>query len=129
MISAKVIIIKNNQLKYVVVDSSEMWLHAATFPNSPRRRTACAHAQFSRCSSMTNAHSETWQMAVCCRNLLLGVLSSHSTPSVLVGELFKKFGLFLNTGVCVKPQLKEHVVGEGRVYRTSIYVFFSKIFC
>jgi len=36
-------------------------------------------------------------MAVCCQNLPLGVLSSRSAPSVLVGELFKKFGLFLNT--------------------------------
>jgi len=54
-------------------------------------RTACARAQFSRCSSTTSAHSETGQMAVCCQNLRLGALS------VLVGTLFKKFGLFLNT--------------------------------
>jgi hypothetical protein len=46
---------------------------------------------------MTNAHSETGQMAVCCQNLLLGALSSRSVPSVLAGALFKKFGLFLNT--------------------------------
>jgi hypothetical protein len=46
---------------------------------------------------MTNAHSETGQMAICCQNLLLGALSSRSAPSVLVGALFKKFGLFLNT--------------------------------
>jgi len=39
-------------------------------------------------------------MAVCCQNLPLGALSSRSALSVLVGELFKKFGLFLNTGVC-----------------------------
>jgi hypothetical protein len=45
---------------------------------------------------MTHAHSETGQMAVCCQNLTLGVLSSHSALSVLVGTLFKKFGLFLN---------------------------------
>jgi hypothetical protein len=38
-------------------------------------------------------------MAVCCQNLMLGVLSSHSTHCVLVGVLFKKFGLFLNTVV------------------------------
>jgi len=38
-------------------------------------------------------------MAVCCQNLPLGALSSRSAPSVLVGELFKKFGLFLNTSV------------------------------
>jgi len=48
------------------------------------------------CSSTTNAHSETGQMAICCQNLPLGALSSHSALSVLVGELFKKFGLFLN---------------------------------
>jgi hypothetical protein len=54
------------------------------------QRTACARAHFSGCSFMTNAHSETGQMAVCCQNLMLGVLS------VLVGALFKKFGLFLN---------------------------------
>jgi hypothetical protein len=33
-------------------------------------------------------------MAVCCQNLPLGVVSSRSAPSVLVGEIFKKFGLF-----------------------------------
>jgi hypothetical protein len=43
-----------------------------------------------------NAHSETGQIAVC-QNLMLGVLSSRSALSVLVGVLFKKFGLFLNT--------------------------------
>jgi hypothetical protein len=46
---------------------------------------------------MTNAHSETGQMAICCQNLPLGALSSRNAPSVLVGALFKKFGLFLNT--------------------------------
>jgi len=45
---------------------------------------------------MTKAHSETVQMAVCCQNLMLGALSSHSTLSMLVGTLFKKFGLYLN---------------------------------
>jgi hypothetical protein len=36
-------------------------------------------------------------MAVCCQNLTLGALSSRNVLSVLVGALFKKFGLFLNT--------------------------------
>ena len=36
-------------------------------------------------------------MTVCCQNLTLGALSSRSTLSVLVGALFEKFGLFLNT--------------------------------
>ena len=48
---------------------------------------------------MTNADSKTGQMAVCCQNLPLGALSSHGVPYLQVGELFKKFGLFLNTGV------------------------------
>jgi hypothetical protein len=37
------------------------------------------------------------QMAVCFQNLPLGALSSRSAPSVLVGALFKNFGLFLST--------------------------------
>jgi hypothetical protein len=45
---------------------------------------------------MTNAHGKTGQMAVCCQNLMLGMFSIHSVLSVLVGALFKKFGLFLN---------------------------------
>jgi len=61
------------------------------------RRTACARAQFSGCSSTINAHNETGQLAVCCQNLTLGALSSRSVLSLLVGALFKKFGLFLNT--------------------------------
>jgi hypothetical protein len=61
------------------------------------RRTACAHAQFSRCSSTTNAHSKIGQMAVRCQNLMLGVLSSRITLSMLVGGLFKNVSLFLNT--------------------------------
>jgi hypothetical protein len=43
---------------------------------------------------MTNAPSEMGQMAVCCQNLMLGVLSRCSALSMLVGTLFKKFGLF-----------------------------------
>jgi len=53
------------------------------------RRTACARAQFSGCSSTTNAHSETGQMAVCFQNPTLGAPSSRSALSVLFGVLFK----------------------------------------
>jgi len=63
------------------------------------RRRACARAHFSGCSSTTDTHSETGQMAVCCQNLTLGALSNRSALSVLVGALFKKFGLFLNTSL------------------------------
>jgi len=44
----------------------------------------------------TNADSETGKMAVCCENLTLGVLSRCSSLSLLVGALFKKYGLFLD---------------------------------
>ena len=64
---------------------------------SLNRRTACAHAHFSGCSMTTSAYSEMGQMAVCCQNLMLGVLSSGSVLPMLVGPLFKKFSLFLNT--------------------------------
>jgi len=36
-------------------------------------------------------------MVLCCQNLMLGVLSSQSVLSVLVGALFKKFVVFSNT--------------------------------
>jgi len=60
------------------------------------RLTAYAHAPFIGCSSTTNANSEMGQTAAYCQNLMLGALSSRSALPVLVGMLFKKFGLFLN---------------------------------
>ena len=82
------------------------------------RRTACARAQFRGCSSTTNASSEMGQIAVCCQNLPLGALSSRSAPSLLFGELFKKFGLFLNTdllfhNLCL---IKVHTVRIGSTH-------------
>jgi hypothetical protein len=59
------------------------------------RRYQIPRAQFSECSSTTNAHSETGQITVCGQNLTLGALSSRSALSVLVDALFKKLGLFL----------------------------------
>ena len=58
---------------------------------------------------MTNAHSETGQMAVCCQNLPLGALSSSSAPSLLVGELFKKLGLFFE-----HAEIQENAITELR---------------
>lgn len=46
---------------------------------------------------MTNAHKEMGQKAVCCQGLLLDAFSSHTTPSVPAGVLFKKFTLLKNT--------------------------------
>jgi len=60
------------------------------------QRTACARAQFSGYSSMANAHSKMGQMAIWCQNLMLSALSSRSALPMLVGMLFKKFGIFLN---------------------------------
>jgi hypothetical protein len=71
------------------------------------RRTACAPDQFSGCSSTTNTHSEMGQMAVCCQNLTLGALSSRSALSLLVGALFKKVSLFLNTS-CIQGHSRRY---------------------
>jgi hypothetical protein len=49
------------------------------------------------------------KMAVCCPNLTLGAFSSRSALSVLVGVLFKKFGLFLNTPRISKLRAHHHV--------------------
>jgi len=49
-------------------------------------------------------------MAGCCQNLTLGALGSRNVLSVLVGALFKKFGLFILT--CFVSTLHHH--GTGR---------------
>jgi hypothetical protein len=53
------------------------------------------HVLISANETLPLAHI-TGQMAICCQNLTLGALSSHSALSVLFGGLFKKFSLFLN---------------------------------
>jgi hypothetical protein len=67
-------------------------LQALSFTLSLIRRTACARAQFSGCSSTTNDHSETEQMAVCCLNLPLGALNSRRALCWLAR--------YLNNSVC-----------------------------
>jgi hypothetical protein len=69
---------------------------APTSTESALRLLSAPSARFSGCSSTTNYHSETGQMAVCCHNLTLGALSSCSALSMLVGALFKKARLFFN---------------------------------
>jgi len=44
-------------------------------------------------------------MAVCYQNLTLGALSSRSALSLLIGALFRKFGLFLNNPRILRTQL------------------------
>jgi hypothetical protein len=52
------------------------------------------------------------QMAVCCQNLKLSALSSRNALSVLVGALFKKFGLCLKTEVILPYVCKSTVFGR-----------------
>jgi len=55
-------------------------------------------------------------MAVCCQTLTLCALSSRSALSVLVGALFKKFGIFLNCYMFIPFRRYLHlVVVEGLV--------------
>jgi hypothetical protein len=58
------------------------------------------------------------QMAVCCQNLTLDALNSRSTLSLLVGALFKKFDLFLNTVV----RHSEH----GKSLKSRTVFFYQK---
>ena len=95
------------------------------------RRTDCARAQFSGCSSTTYAHSETGQMAVYCQNLTLGALSSRIAISVLVGALFKKFGLFLNTPrililLRVRNVSHKSCVEKSKLFSCSKLIYFRK---
>jgi hypothetical protein len=54
-------------------------------------------------------------MAVCWPNLPLGALSSRSGPSVLVGALFKKFGLF------EYAEIQENAIRELRAIAESAF--------
>ena len=54
------------------------------------------------------------KLAFCCQNLTLGALSSCSAQSLLVGALFKKFGLFFNM-----PYMSTCMVHPGT--RSSTY--------
>ena len=56
-------------------------------------------------------------MAVCCQNLPLGALSTLSAPSVLVGALFKKFGLFLNT-----PRISPSASENEKSFKQALYI-------
>jgi len=60
-------------------------------------------------------------MAVCCQNLTLGALSSRSALSVLVGALFKNFGLFLNT-----PRIVERARPHMTIWRMRIACWIPK---
>ena len=55
-------------------------------------------------------------MAVCCPNLPLGALSSRSAPSMLVGELFKKFCLFFE-----HAEIQENSIRELRAITESAF--------
>jgi hypothetical protein len=68
------------------------------------------------CSSMTNAHSETGQMAVCCQILALGAFRSRSVLSLLVGALFKNLSLLLNTPRVPKLILTQFVFDNGSFF-------------
>ena len=63
-------------------------------------------------------------MAVCRQNLPLGARSSRIAPSVLVGELFKKFGLFLNTGVRKGRPGNEHCTSYKEIVIDLEVMFF-----
>jgi hypothetical protein len=55
-------------------------------------------------------------MAVCYQNLPLGALSSRSAPSLLVGELFKKFGPFFE-----HAEIQENAIRELRAIKESVF--------
>jgi hypothetical protein len=59
-------------------------------------------------------------MAVCCQNLPQGALSSRSAPSVLVDELFKKFGIFLNTPCIIVLVIRHENRISSALYYTAM---------
>jgi len=55
-------------------------------------------------------------MTFCYKNLTLGVLSSRTALSLLVGALFKKFGLFLNT-----PRIHKACIIPGWLVKHAVW--------
>jgi hypothetical protein len=55
-------------------------------------------------------------MAICSKNLPLVALSSRSSPSLLVGALFKKLGLFF-----VFAAIQENAIRELRAITKSAF--------
>jgi hypothetical protein len=64
------------------------------------------------------------QMAIYCQNLTIGALSGHNTLSVLVGVLFKKFGLFLNT-----PSIFSAMENNDSLNVSKCWNSFTKVHC
>jgi uncharacterized membrane protein YcfT len=79
-------------------------------------QSACAELY---CHLWPSVQKKTELMAVCCQNLTLGALSSRSALSVLVGALFKKFGLFLNT-----PHIHTHQVIKAKECYATLFMIF-----
>ena len=59
---------------------------------------------------------------------MLGVLSSHTTLSLLVGALFKKFGLFLDMPHIVGPLNFESVVCQMFGIMCCLYLLVARHF-
>jgi len=78
---------------------------------------------------MTNAHSETGQMAVCCQNLTLGAVNSRSALSVVVGALFKKFRFFLNTPRILqgRVQTSPTAAAVAAVQHSAVHTLFKVV--
>ena len=68
-------------------------------------------------------------MAVCYQNLTLGALSSRSALSVLVGALFKKFGLFLNMPRVLqgRVQTSPTAAAVASVQQSAIHTLFKVV--
>jgi hypothetical protein len=71
-------------------------------------------------------------MVVCCQNLMLGALSSRSAHSALVGMLFKKFSLFLNTRFIefsLTDVLNSYSEFPVQLYKVSVHDLYSTKLC
>jgi hypothetical protein len=71
--------------------------------------------------AFSRTSSAVWKrhpFKVCCQSVTLGALSSRSALSVLVGALFKKFGLSLNTPhvTIMLMRFCEHFERNVRIY-------------
>jgi hypothetical protein len=87
--------------------------------------TACACAQFSRCSLTTNAHSETGQMPVCYQNLMLGSSIAAALSLCWLARCLKSL---ISIWTCLVLLLCCRTVPDISFQLHSIFIILNQIF-
>jgi hypothetical protein len=89
------------------------------------QRTACARAQFNRCSLTTNGHSETGQRPVCYQNLMLGTSIAAARSLCWLARYLKSL---ISIWTCLVLLLCCRTVPDISFLLDSIFIIINHIF-